>query len=63
MQGRDLQSIAAFERKIQFAPSRYDDYVATGQGLTLASILSEFSDGLDFLFHERESVSGGVSVP
>ncbi len=30
--------------------------------LTVASVLSEFSDGLDFLVHERESVSGGVQV-
>jgi osmoprotectant transport system permease protein len=28
----------------------------------VASVLGPFSDGLDFLFHERESVSGGVQV-
>jgi osmoprotectant transport system permease protein len=30
--------------------------------LTTASVLTEFSDGLDFLLHERESVAGGVQV-
>jgi osmoprotectant transport system permease protein len=30
--------------------------------LTTAAVLSEFSDGLDFLLHERESVAGGVQV-
>ncbi|MCW2997594.1 MAG: transporter permease subunit [Solirubrobacterales bacterium] len=30
--------------------------------IVLASVLGEFSDGLDFLFHERESVAGGVQV-
>ena len=30
--------------------------------LVLASVLGEFSDGLDFLLHERESVAGGVQV-
>jgi osmoprotectant transport system permease protein len=28
----------------------------------LASFLSDFQDGIDFLLHERESVSGGVQV-
>jgi osmoprotectant transport system permease protein len=30
--------------------------------IVLASVFGEFSDGLDFLFHERESVAGGVQV-
>lgn len=30
--------------------------------LTLASVASDFSDGLDFLVHQRESVAGGVQV-
>ncbi|UTI62810.1 ABC transporter permease [Paraconexibacter antarcticus] len=30
--------------------------------LTTASVLSDFSDGLDFLVHQRESVAGGVMV-
>lgn len=30
--------------------------------LTLASVASDFSDGIDFLFKERESVAGGVQV-
>lgn len=30
--------------------------------LELASITSEFSDAIDFIFHSRESVSGGVQV-
>lgn len=30
--------------------------------LVTASVLSDFSDGLDFLVHQRESVSGGVQV-
>ncbi|WP_354702214.1 Carnitine transport permease protein OpuCD [Paraconexibacter sp. AEG42_29] len=31
-------------------------------GLAIASVFSDFSDGLDFLFHQRESVAGGVQV-
>lgn len=30
--------------------------------LTTAAVLSDFSDGLDFLVHQRESVAGGVQV-
>ena len=30
--------------------------------MILATILDDFSGGLDFIFHQRESVSGGVSV-
>ena len=30
--------------------------------IVVASFLSEFSDAIDFIFHERESVSGGVRV-
>lgn len=30
--------------------------------VTTASVFSDFGDGLDFLFHQRESVAGGVQV-
>ena len=30
--------------------------------MILATIIDDFSGGLDFIFHQRESVSGGVSV-
>jgi ABC-type proline/glycine betaine transport system permease subunit len=41
--------------------------VAEGGGdvidaLPLASALSDFKDAIDFIFHERESVSGGIQV-
>jgi osmoprotectant transport system permease protein len=40
--------------------------MAEGAGMsaltTLASITGDFSDAIDFIFHKRESVSGGIQV-
>jgi osmoprotectant transport system permease protein len=40
--------------------------VEAGAGMsgvaTLASVSSDFSDAIDFIFHKRESVSGGIQV-